>query len=43
MRTLIAVGLVALLPFGAAAQSQDETLADIRQELTVLKDRKSVV
>ena len=36
MRTLIAVGLVALLPFGAAAQSQDETLADIRQELTVL-------
>lgn len=36
MRTLIAIGLIALLPLGAAAQSQDETLADIRQELTVL-------
>ncbi|WP_407492274.1 tol-pal system protein YbgF [Pseudooceanicola sp. MF1-13] len=36
MRNLIAIAVIALLPFGAAAQSQDETLADIRQELTVL-------
>ena len=36
MRNFIAIGLIALLPFGAAAQSRDETLADIRQELTVL-------
>lgn len=36
MRSLIAIGLVALLPFAAQAQSQDQTLADIRQELTVL-------
>ena len=36
MRNLIAIGLIALLPFGALAQSRDETLADIRQELTVL-------
>ncbi|EAQ02834.1 hypothetical protein OB2597_15670 [Pseudooceanicola batsensis HTCC2597] len=36
MRNLLAVGLIALLPLGAAAQSQDQTLADIRQELTVL-------
>ncbi|MBY6156383.1 tol-pal system protein YbgF [Pseudooceanicola nitratireducens] len=40
MRNLIAIGLVAILPFGAVApataQSRDQTLADIRQELTVL-------
>jgi tol-pal system protein YbgF len=36
MRSLIAIGLVALLPLTAQAQSQDQTLADIRQELTVL-------
>lgn len=36
MRTFLAIGLIALLPLGAAAQSQDQTLADIRQELTVL-------
>lgn len=36
MRNFIAIGLIALLPLGAQAQSRDETLADIRQELTVL-------
>lgn len=36
MRHLIAIGLIALLPVTAGAQSRDETLADIRQELTVL-------
>lgn len=36
MRNLIVIGLVALLPFGAVAQDRDQTLADIRQELTVL-------
>ncbi|WP_136634690.1 tetratricopeptide repeat protein [Pseudooceanicola onchidii] len=36
MRNFIAIGLIALLPLGAQAQSQDQTLADIRQELTVL-------
>ena len=35
MRILLALVLVAL-PFGAAAQDRKETLADIRQELTVL-------
>lgn len=36
MRSILAIGLILLLPLGAAAQSRDETLADIRQELTVL-------
>lgn len=40
MRTLIAISLIALLPLTtmstATAQSRDQTLADIRQELTVL-------
>ncbi|GGE33977.1 tol-pal system protein YbgF [Primorskyibacter flagellatus] len=36
MRILIASALIALLPFGANAQSREQTLADIRQELTVL-------
>lgn len=36
MRNLIAIAVIALLPLGVAAQSQDQTLADIRQELTVL-------
>lgn len=36
MRNFIAIAVIALMPFGAVAQSQDETLADIRQELTVL-------
>ena len=36
MRHILASLLFVLLPLGAVAQSQDETLADIRQELTVL-------